>query len=272
MLHEIKKYPVQHPLLRKYIKFFWELRVDYLQLNHALIPQRNINLKFNLGETPQYLFKNGKDYLLGEVFFSGLQDHFLNSCMKLNGKVDILGICFLPDGFFPFFKIPLAEFKNGLWGADEIGIKRLSEINEQLKEAKDVECRLSILENALLSFLYSNSLANDNFREIFNALNQYDQLPIADFCLKNNLSMRKLERMYNKYIGVSALTYNVLNRFQNSLNQLLSNQYSILTDLAYDNGYFDQMHFIKDFKRFTGNTPRKFVHKNNSILQIGKLT
>jgi AraC-like DNA-binding protein len=77
--------------------------------------------------------------------------------------------------------------------------------------------------------------------------------------------------MYNKYLGVPATTFGKLNRFHNSMNQLLSNDFSKLSDLAFDNGYFDQMHFIRDFKRFTGDTPKNFIRQNNSILQIGKL-
>jgi AraC-like DNA-binding protein len=84
--------------------------------------------------------------------------------------------------------------------------------------------------------------------------------------------VRKLERLYNKYVGVSASTFSTLNRFHTSFNHLLYNDFSKLSDLAYDNGYFDQTHFIKVFKRFTGNTPKSFIHQRDSILQIGKLT
>jgi AraC-like DNA-binding protein len=55
------------------------------------------------------------------------------------------------------------------------------------------------------------------------------------------------------------------------VNQLLKQDFSKLSDVAYDYGYCDQMHFIKDFKRFAGNTPKSFVTRNDSILQIGKL-
>lgn len=55
MTEGLKKYPVQHPFLKRHIKFFWEIDADYLQLNHKIIPVRNIDLKFNLSETPHYL-------------------------------------------------------------------------------------------------------------------------------------------------------------------------------------------------------------------------
>ena len=62
-----------------------------------------------------------------------------------------------------------------------------------------------------------------------------------------------------------------MNRFQNGLNQLLYHgDFSKLSDIAYQNGYFDQMHYIRDFKRFTGRTPQEFIQKRNSLLQVGK--
>jgi AraC-like DNA-binding protein len=268
----IKKYPVQHSLLKKYIKFFWELHIENIQLNHKIIPQRNINLRFNLSDTPQFICMDGHEHLLEEVFFSGLQDHFRNAHLKLNGKVDILGVCFLPDGFFPFFKIPVSEFKNQWLGASDVGFMLASTVNERLKEAPDVAARLAILENELIMLLVNSNPTPEIFRLLFNALKQSDNpILITEFCKQNNIGMRTLERMYNKYVGVSVMTYCTLNRFQNSLNQVLYNDYSKLSDIAYSNGYFDQMHFIKEFKRFAGNTPKSFVHQNNSILQIGKL-
>lgn len=271
MQHEIRKYPVQHPLLKRHIKFFWEIHVDQMQLNHKLIPVRNIDLKFNLSETPHYVCLNGKEQLLEDVYFSGLHDHCRNAHIKLNGKVHLLGVCFLPEGFFPFLKIPVSEFKNQLLGAREVGFNSAGTISERLKEAPDVATRLNILECELLSLLDNRSDTPENFRQIFNVLRLNDSsIPISEFCQQNSISIRKLERMFNKYVGVSAQAYGTLNRFQNSMNQLLYSDYAKLSDIAYGNGYFDQMHLIKEFKRFACSTPKGFVHQNDSLLQIVK--
>ncbi|MFN8256506.1 MAG: helix-turn-helix domain-containing protein [Bacteroidales bacterium] len=269
----IKKYPVQNPLLKNFIKFFWELRIENARLNHKIIPQRNINLRFNLGETPQYLSSNGQEHRLENVYFSGLHDQYRNTHLVQNGKVHVMGVCFFPDAFYPFFKIPVSEFKNQILGAGEIGFKLANAIGYQLKEADNITVRLAILEKELALLLVNYNLADGNFRKIFNALKQSENsIQISSFCDRNNIGVRSLERMFNKYVGVSANTYSTLNRFHNSMNQLLYTGYSKLSDLAYDNGYFDQMHFIKEFKRFAGNTPKSFIQQNNSILQIGKIT
>lgn len=272
MYHEIKTYPVRHPLLRKNIRFFWEIRAEHMQLNHKLIPQRNINMRFNLGETKQYVHLNGSDFSLEDVWFSGLQDHYLNAHLKLSGKVHIFGICFYPDGFYPFLRIPVAECKNLLPGTCEAGFRLAQSICDRLKDARDTAARLDILEEELLTLFVNGHDTPEKFRLIFNALrNSENSFQITEFCNRNNIGLRKLERMYNKYVGISASTYSTLNRFHNSLNLLLRKDYAKLSDLAYDNGYFDQMHFIKVFKRFAGETPKKFLLQKNSILQIGKL-
>jgi len=272
VLHEIKKYPVQHPLLKNYIKFFWELRVSHLELHHKLIPQRNINLRFNLSDTPHILSVDGDEHVLETVYFSGLQDHFSNAYLKLSGEVHTLGICFFSHGFYPFVKMPVAEFKNQVLGTAEVGCKFPDLLSPRLKEASDIASRLSILEDELVQIIVHSHEYDEHFQKIFiKLIDCKNSLQISEFSSQNGFSLRNLERMFNKYVGMPASTFSKLNRFHTCMNQLLMKDFSKLSDLAYDYGYFDQMHFIRDFKRFAGDTPKNFVHQNSSILQIGKL-
>lgn len=255
------------------MKFFWELHIENIQLNHKLIPQRNINLRINLNDTPHYACLDGNLNLLEGVYFTGLHDHYKNAFLNLNGKVDVLGVCFHPEGFYPFLKIPVSEFRNQLLGAGEVGLKLADQLSERLKEAPDVNSRLAIMENELVAILARGNQTPEEFRIIFNELRQNDNsLMISEFCRQHKIGARKLERMFNKYVGLSPGSYASLNRFHRSLNQLLYTEFSKLSDLAYDNGYYDQMHFIKEFKRFAGNSPKIFIRQDDSILQIGKMT
>lgn len=269
MHHQIIKYPVKHPLLQKYIKFFWTFEVEHLQMNHAIIPQRNINLRFNLSDTPHYLSVNNKLQTLEKVYFSGLHNQFGNSFLTLSGNVNTFGICFYPQGFYPFVKIPISEFKNQMLGTSEFGCKVFNTIYQNLVSVDNIQSRLEIAEQVLLKLIIANNTMPDNFCKLFNNI---DSNNISNLGEKYGIGSRTLERMFNKYVGVSANTYFTLNRFHSSINRILQSDFSKLSDLAYDNGYFDQMHFIKDFKRFTGNTPKNFINQNNSILQIAKLS
>jgi AraC-like DNA-binding protein len=272
MQHRIVRYPVQNPVLRKYINFFWELRVESIKLNHRLIPQRNINMRLNLSDTPHYMCRDNKLHCLENAYFPGLQNKFLNSHLVINGKVDVLGISFAPFGVYPFLKIPATEFRNHILGTDEIGLRSISKICEQLKDTPDTSTRLLLLEKKLLSLLDDHYVIPENFSHIFKDLTSCPgQLNLTDFCSRYGISIRQMERMFIRYVGLSASTYNTLNRFHVSLNRMLNKEYSRLSDLEYDNEYFDQMHYIKEFRRFAGDTPKNFVKNNNSLLQIGKI-
>ncbi len=272
MQHHIIRYQVQNPLLRRYIRFFWELRIEHADLHHKIIPQRNINMRLNLCNTPHYICSGSIERKLESVYFSGLQNQFTNAHLKLNGLVHTLGICFEPDGVYPFLKIPLSEFRNQILGVHETGIKIAENIIELLQETPEITGKLAILENELLTLLKDSCQPPQNFRLLFHDLLNEKSLGLTEFCSRNHIDMKQLERLFMKYVGLSANTYYTLNRFHESMNQLLDTEFSKLSDLAYDNEYFDQTHFIKEFKRFTGNTPKHFIRESNSLLQIGKLT
>jgi AraC-like DNA-binding protein len=247
--------------------------MDYSKINHKILPQKNINLRFNLSDTPHHIINNGEEHKIEDAYFLGLHEEFNNLYLKVQGHVDVIGICFHADGFYPFIHMPVSEFKNQILGADESGFKSAVELCDKLKEINDTAKRLTLLEDELVKLLYRNRICiPENFRIISSALmKQENRMQLSKFARETNISIRTLERLFNMYVGMSANSYNTLLRFHNSFNQIVSCDYCRLSDLAYDNGYFDQMHFIREFKRFAGDTPKHYQKENDSILQIGKL-
>jgi AraC-like DNA-binding protein len=68
------------------------------------------------------------------------------------------------------------------------------------------------------------------------------------------LSERYLQKLFIDMVGISPSAYFSVYRFNKSLARILSTDHS-LTAIGYDCGYYDQAHFIKEFKKFTGITP-----------------
>lgn len=71
------------------------------------------------------------------------------------------------------------------------------------------------------------------------------------------LGIKQFERTFSKYVGVNPKKFASIIRFQNVL-QIKSKNNKSMTQLAYNNGYYDQSHFIHDFKSLTGLTPKAF--------------
>ncbi|MCF3111735.1 helix-turn-helix transcriptional regulator [Niabella sp. CC-SYL272] len=88
---------------------------------------------------------------------------------------------------------------------------------------------------------------------------------IQNIAEKFGISSRYLQKLFVQHTGLSPKLYIQINRFQNSL-KLLTQRNLPLTAIAYECGYFDQAHFIKAFKSFTGTTPSGFQAENSPII------
>jgi transcriptional regulator GlxA family with amidase domain len=84
------------------------------------------------------------------------------------------------------------------------------------------------------------------------------QLSIDELSRQTKTNRRQLVRKFSSAIGLSPKQLSKTIRLQATLKTLLTRKVTNLTDLAYESDYYDQAHFIKDFKEFTGLTPKEF--------------
>jgi AraC-like DNA-binding protein len=77
---------------------------------------------------------------------------------------------------------------------------------------------------------------------------------------------RQLERHFRKQIGISPKQLSKAIRLQATLNLLINKKSETLTDIAYESDYFDQNHFIKDFKDLVGFTPKEYLGNERMAL------
>jgi AraC-like DNA-binding protein len=81
------------------------------------------------------------------------------------------------------------------------------------------------------------------------------------------LSERSFERRFKQCVGVSPKLFSRICRFQASLAQLRKNGYNKLSDIAYENEYADQSHFIRAFKEFAGFSPVQYQKKSKEVVE-----
>ncbi|HNZ72737.1 MAG TPA: helix-turn-helix domain-containing protein, partial [Prolixibacteraceae bacterium] len=87
------------------------------------------------------------------------------------------------------------------------------------------------------------------------------QISANSLAEKLTTTPKSVERKFSNHLGKTPKQYIKLVRFQETLNDFSKHENIHLTEYAYRNGYFDQAHFIRDFKSFSGYTPREFVEK-----------
>ncbi|MEN0056724.1 MAG: helix-turn-helix domain-containing protein [Mucilaginibacter sp.] len=255
--------------LRPYIKtlYFYESdsAADY---DDIVFPSGTMEVIFNLGQGSWKTKKDGTFYTTPPIELWGQITKPL--AIKSVGRNVMLGIRFYPHSAAYFFNESISEFNNEIVGAADVFGVSLKTLHEKLMETGGLDKRIALVEDYLCDRLRISEKRHDKIKfigEIVNNLKTDYNREIIAVSVRNNISTRYLNMLFSQYTGLPPKLFCKINRFQHSLNLVNANDQK-LTDVAYDAGYFDQSHFIREFKLFTGLTPNSFAAQASPINQF----
>jgi AraC-like DNA-binding protein len=227
--------------VERYWTVHWDLRGQEPYLSENL-PYPCVNLVFEKGKSRIYgVVKQRFSYLL-------------------TGKGRVFGIKFKPGAFYPFIKIPVSSFTDSsltfqeAFGVDSQALEtailsaenagRMIELAENfLRERLPERDEMIVVINQVIDQIIDD-------REITKVDDVVDRLP---------LSKRTLQRLFNQYVGVSPKWVIKRYRLHEAADQLAGGEVVNWPELALELGYFDQAHFIKEFKTIVGRTPVEYA-------------
>jgi AraC-like DNA-binding protein len=181
-----------------------------------------------------------------------------------NGPFGIFGVYLYPHAIPALFGIPGSELTNHL--PDLLSLLKQSErdIDDSTLSAKDNEERYRLITKFL-----ENKVKRFERPEIAFAVKTIvdckGQLSIKQLSSHCHTSLRQFERNFTKQIGFTPKLFSRIIRFNSVLGQSNSTKKS-LTEIAHHFGYYDQSHFIQDFREFSGYNPSTyFSGKTNEV-------
>lgn len=95
-------------------------------------------------------------------------------------------------------------------------------------------------------------------------INSKGSMPIKNLRSQLHIAERTFERNFKQAIGITPKQFSRIIQFSFSINQIKESDYYSFTDIAYNNNFSDQSHFIRTFKKYTGQTPRAFATEINN--------
>ena len=177
---------------------------------------------------------------------------------ELASSFNYIGIRFLPSMFTQLFKVDASELSNRDQPLDLVVPDLAKYIQEHFLSSTTLDIIQELLDAYFQNYLYGVELDEDD--RFYNALQiifkQQGALHVEKD-LNTGLSPRQLRRKFQYYIGTSPKTFGKVIRFQNILRAKPSTQSLQKNKLFYDVGYYDQAHFIKEFKHLYGVVPSK---------------
>jgi AraC-like DNA-binding protein len=171
-------------------------------------------------------------------------------------------VAFTAIGAAALLRMPLDEFANETMDLDAVLGRRagVDSLHEQLIVAANDQQRIRLVEHFLLSQI--RDFRPDPLVSAATALIERTRamMRVDALAREVGLSQSALERRFRRLVGSSPRKFASLVRLQNVIR--LRDAGLDLTAIAHTAGYCDQSHFIKDFKRFTGQAPRAFFARS----------
>ncbi|MCP4118646.1 MAG: AraC family transcriptional regulator [Desulfobacteraceae bacterium] len=255
--------------MKPLIKYFWVLKSDHpATLDHKMLPVNNMDFILNFSDPITYC-SAGKAEEIPRYSFTGIKRQ--NYTIHQAGKLNTIGVSFFSAGLHPFLKIPLSEFTNRTVELDVVIGRFNSTLDGIIGTTGSVEQQIEMLEAYFLRLISRDHVPTDEIFRLINTFNSnIHNLDVGTFCEQYGINQRKAERIFSRYIGITPKFFKRLDRFQGVLNRILNEKYDDFTSMAYENDYYDQSHFIKDFKSFTGVSPSRFMKEKSSMRQALK--
>lgn len=258
-----------HFQLKKYVEKMWlfkssgKMPVDDMKL---VVPNGNIKLTVS--------YKNGiVASMKGTTFTSKEQDITLTGLVDVPVILDVdeniatetIGVEFTPQGAYCFFHFSLRDIQNRIYSLSEVLGNIGKSLIEQMNNAKTRQQKILVLQQFLLKqlVLHEKDLIFEYCIEKITV--SKGRISVKELEKTTGYSSRWLNMKFHEKLGVSPKNISSIIRFKNYYQALISgNEKSFLKNDFYA-FYYDQSHFIRDFKRFTGLPPSKFEKQINNF-------
>lgn len=257
--------------LKPYVKcfYFYESNSE-LEFEDIVFPSGNMEVIFNLGSGVWKTRKEDTFQTTPPIELWGQLTQPL--AVKSVGRNVMLGVRFYPHSAAYFFDATISELNNEVVNASDLFGGSIQSLHQQLFYSYDLGQRIALLENYLRGRLAFTEKKHKKIQFVESIANNLktDVNPekIVSISSKHKISTRYLNQLFSQYTGLTPKLFYKINRFQKSLH-LMNDKEQPLTDIGYESGYFDQSHFIREFKLFTGGfTPSSFTAQTLPINQI----
>ena len=245
------------------VKCYWILESpkEEQPQKQTIVPDGCMEMIFHYGDVYNQYMQNGSCIKQPRCFVVGQLTRPLE--IEPTGKTDIFAVRFHPEGFLPFTSIPIKEMENKAVPLETLFGKDAQGIEQKVLRSSLISERIEHIENFLLNRLADKETIDRVIALTVEAiLTGNGQISVEELSRHININRRQLERKFSSTIGLSPKQLSKIIRFQATLKMLISKKFTSLTDLAYEGEYYDQAHFIKDFREFTGLTPKEFYGNN----------
>ena len=186
---------------------------------------------------------------------------------RISEDFGIFGVYLYPFAVPALFGMPTIETVNEMPDLHSMLGKKCLELEEKIMLAENNQVRIAIMCQFMRGCLTRNAQPEPAAFAMISQIIQSNGLTsVTELAQRNALSTRQFERKFKAFSGFSPKLFSRIIRFHAAMNAYGDKEKS-LTEIAYEAGYYDQSHFIHDFKTFSGEHPGRYFSGNSEATE-----
>ncbi len=247
--------------LEPFVECYWGVRGSADYHVELVVPNGATELMVNLGPEQRVVAygRRPAEDTFRNAWLAGVQDEPLTHASPAG--VDHVSVRFRPGGAHAFFGLPMDELRGRVVElSDLLGPGRAEEITSRVRDRDDDLGRCRALE----AWLFERRLGvHPYFATVRRAIDLLRvgsyATPIGELCARLGMSNRHLIKQFRTTVGLLPKTYARIGRFQRVIDGCRGAEGVDWSRVAFENGFADQPHLIREFKRFAHVTPEQFL-------------
>ncbi len=256
------------PELKPYIAKIWIFENSMGLVNHGTLIAPNAKPKIIVPYTNTLTTTDKQKTAIckeGDICFIGIRDEPVTLGTP-KGATGSIGIELTTAGAYRFLNNPMYEITNNVFSFSELYGKDGSMLVQKMMNEEDPLQKVKIIQDFLMAQLKEeNRYSSIIDYSVHFISSSHGLASIKELEKKTGYTKRYIDLLFKDHLGISPKTYATIVRFQRFYKHL-ANAESLKSDAhAFLELYYDQSHFIKEFKRYTGHTPMQYSNMNNDF-------
>lgn len=247
--------------LNQFIDSFIYYR-DYIPIHQVdrFLPDGNVNIVIDLTDYPKFIYDNEslkEIQACRNVWFSGIPNHYITIPSGKDSEMFIIN--FHKGKAYPFVQMPLYELTDSVVDGDLVLTDEIMDLREMIQEEPLINKKFITVEQFLIKKFCRKLIINPFIDFAVNTiLASPGQMSMLQISNKVGYSQKHLIKIFKDHVGLTPKGFLKIIRFQKAVEDIHTVKTQDWTAIALDSGYYDQAHFINDFKLFSGFTPKQY--------------
>lgn len=256
--------------LAPFVKCFWSLESDdEAHQRERIFPDGSIELILHYRDFFQKYDEAGNTVVQPRSFFHGQLKRYFE--LQAMGKIGVFSARFHPAGLRPFVPFSIDEITDLTAPTAKAWSEKATQLEIDLLQAESTDQRIAVMETFLLGQLNREQVDPIVENCVGSIIEQSGIISVDELTQQQAIGKRALERRFQQSVGLSPKLFTRIVRFNYALQLIEKRDFSNFTAVAYEGGFYDQAHFIKDFYDFTGLNPKQYFSKNLEMVRFFNL-